>query len=93
MLDYPWTVSGLIPDVPEQVLNLHAEIIYNDGVDPRGIGVDHDWSNAVFGISTNFDMGNDLTFTPGIYHQVTMDKSVNDDKDETWVSLNMKYAF
>jgi hypothetical protein len=93
MLDYGMPVEGLTPNVPEQILNLHAEAIYNDGVGPGGQNVDHDWSNAVFGVSTDFDLGDNLTFTPGLYHQVTMDKSVNNDKDETWVSLSMKYTF
>ncbi len=93
MLDYGLNLSTLTPDMPEQVLNLHTEMVYNDGVDPRGIGVDHDWSNIVFGISTDFDLGNNLSFTPGVYHQITMDDSVNDDKDETWVGLSMKYTF
>jgi len=93
MLDYGLPIEGLLPDIPEQILHLHTELVYNDGVDPRGIGVDHDWSNIVFGVSTDFDLGNNLTFTPGVYHQVTMDKSVNPDKDETWVSLSMKYKF
>jgi hypothetical protein len=95
MLDYGLAVPGLTSETPEQILNLHTELIYNDGVDPRanGPGVDHDWSNIVFGISTDFDLGNNLTFTPGVYHQVTMDKSVNPDKDETWATLSMKYAF
>ena len=94
-LDYGLVVSNLMPEIPEQVLNLHAEFIYNDGVDPRpnGPGVDHDWSNAVLGISTDFDIGDNLTFTPGVFHQITMDDSVNDDKDETWVSLSVKYTF
>jgi hypothetical protein len=93
MLDYGMSIEGLLPEIPEQILNLHAEVIYNDGVGPNGANVDQDWSNAVFGVSTNFDLGNNLTFTPGIYHQITLDDSVNDDKDETWVSLSMKYAF
>jgi len=93
MLDYPLAMPGLTSETPEQILNLHTELIYNDGVDPRGIGVDHDWSNIVFGISTDFDLGNNLTFVPGVYHQITMDKSVNPDKDETWATLSMKYAF
>lgn len=93
MLDYPLTVQDFLPDAPEQVLNLHAEFVYNDGVHPGGGNADQDWSNAVFGVSTDFDLGNDLTFTPGIYHQITMDDSVNDDKDETWVSLSMTYKF
>jgi hypothetical protein len=93
MLDYAWTVGGILPNTPEQVLNLHAEAIYNDGVGPNGANVDHDWSNAVFGISTNIDLAQNLVLTPGIYHQVTMDTSVNDDKDETWVSMGLKYQF
>ncbi len=93
MLDYAWTVGGILPNTPEQVLNLHAEAVWNDGVGPNGANVDHDWSNAVFGISTNLDLAQNVVLTPGIYHQVTMDKSVNPDKDETWVSMGLKYQF
>jgi len=93
MLDYPWTVSGLLPEVAEQVLNLHAELVYNDGVHPCGGNVDHDWSNAVFGVSTDFELADNLTFTPGLYYQVTMDESVNPDDDEIWTTLGLKYAF
>ena len=93
MLDYPITIQGIMPDTAEQVLNLHTELIYNDGVGPAGQNVDQDWSNAVFGISTSFDLGSNLMLTPAIYHQVTMDKSVNDDKDETWVTAGLSYKF
>ena len=93
MLDYAWTVGGILPETPEQVLNLHAEAVYNDGVGPNGANVDHDWSNAVFGISTNVDLAQNIVLTPGIYYQVTMDKSVNPDKDETWVSMGLQYKF
>ncbi|GAF97925.1 unnamed protein product, partial [marine sediment metagenome] len=62
MLDYalPFTcpVTG-----ESRKLNLHSEFVYNDGVSPNGAtNVDHDWSNAVFGISTNIDLGNNLSF-------------------------------
>jgi hypothetical protein len=93
MLDYALPVEGLLPDVPEQILNLHSEFVFNDGVDPRGIGVDHDWSNATFGITTDFELAENVTLTPGIHHQVTMDKSVNNDKDETWATVSVKYSF
>jgi len=96
MLDYGLNLGTLIPDMPEQVLNLHTEMVYNDGVGlnlATGQVVEHDWSNIVFGVSTDFDLGNNLTLTPGLYHQVTMEDSVNDDKDETWVTLSMKYKF
>jgi len=92
MLDYPLTVGGILPDTPEQVLNLHAELIYNDGVDPRGIGVDHDWSNAVFGVSTGIDLTEDIVLTPGVFHQISMDDSVNNE-EETWATLSLTYKF
>jgi len=93
MLDYPLQLQGVLPETPPQVLNLHSEVIYNDGIGPQGQNIDQDWTNAVFGISTNFDLGNKVTLTPGVYHQITMDKSANPDKDETWASMSLKYAF
>jgi hypothetical protein len=93
MLDYALPIEDLLPDMPEQILKLHSEVVFNDGVDPRGIGVDHDWTNAVFGVATDFDLGNNLTLTPGVYYQVTMDKTINDDQDETWATLGLKYSF
>ena len=92
MLDYGLTVPGILPDTDEQVLRLHTELVFNDGVHPAGGNADHDWSNIVFGIETDFDLGNNLSFTPGLYQQVSMDDSVNDE-DETWVSLSLKYKF
>jgi hypothetical protein len=92
MLDYGWNVTCPITD-ENRVINLHSELIYNDGVGPDGRNVDHDWSNAVFGMSTDFNVAENLVFTPGIFHQITMDDSVNDDKDETWASLSLTYKF
>lgn len=92
MLDYGLPIICPVTNM-ERILNLHSEFIYNDGVGPNGANVDHDWSDAVFGISTNFDLADNLVFTPGVYHQITMDKSANPDKDETWVSLSMTYKF
>lgn len=92
MLDYSLPIEGLLPNVPEQVLRLHSEFVFNDGVDPRGGVVDHDWSNAVFGISTTVDLGNNLYFTPGFYYQSSWDDSVNPE-DEYWASVGMTYKF
>ena len=92
MLDYGLEVTCPITNQP-RVLKLHSEVVYHDGVGPAGQNVDHDWSNAVFGISTDVDIAKNLTFTPALYYQVTMDKSVNPDKDETWADLSMKYKF
>jgi len=93
ILDYALPIEGLLPDTPEQALKLHAEAVYNDGVGPGGQNIDQDWSHAFFGIATDFEMGGNFVVTPGVYHQITMDKSVNADKDETWVSLSVKYRF
>ena len=93
MLDYPLTVGGIMPDTPEQVFNLHAEAVFNDGVGPAGQNVDQDWSDLVFGVSTGIDLADELVLTPGVYHQITMDSSVNDDKDETWATLSLTYKF
>jgi len=93
MLDYGMAIPGLSPDTPEQVFNLHSEVVFNDGVGPAGQNVDHDWSNAVFGISTAFDVAENVVLTPAVYYQVTMDSSVNDDQDETWFNLGLSCQF
>jgi hypothetical protein len=92
MLDYPLTVGGIMPNTPEQILNFHAEMVYNDGVGPAGQDVDHDWSNVVFGVSTGFDITDQFILTPGFYHQISMDKTV-DKENETWVTLSATYKF
>jgi hypothetical protein len=93
MLDYGLSLKGLVPEIPEHVLNLHTELVFNDGVGPAGQNVDQDWSNAVFGVSTDIDLAENLTFTPGLYYQVTMETSVNDDQDETWATFGLRYKF
>ncbi len=92
MLDYGWKVKCPLTG-DDRVLNLHSEVVFNDGVDPRGIGVDNDWSNAVFGVSTNIDLGHNLVFTPGVFHQICMDDSVNPDKSDTWGTATIRYNF
>lgn len=92
MLDYGIPMTCPLTG-ENRTLNFHSEFVYNDGVGPNGANVDQDWSNVVVGLATDFDLGNNLTFTPGIYHQLTMDKSVNPDKDETWASLTLTYKF
>jgi hypothetical protein len=92
MLDYGLSVPGILPDTDEQVLRLHSELVFNDGVHPAGGNADHDWSNIVFGVETDFDLGNNLSLTPGLYQQISMDDSVNPE-DETWVNLGLKYKF
>jgi hypothetical protein len=95
MLDYALSVQPILPDTDEQVLRLHSELVFNDGVHPLGDyapNVDSDWSNLTIGIETDFDLGNNMCLTPGLYQQISMDESVNDE-DETWVNLSLKYKF
>ena len=87
-LGYDLPVEGLLPDTPEQILHLSATMVYNDGV----LFADHDWSHAVLGVTTDFDLGNDCTFTPGVYYQSSWEDSVNP-SDEFWCSLGVSYAF
>jgi hypothetical protein len=97
-IGYDLIVMGLLPDTPEQTIHFSAAMVYNDGVAPGVVigpasgTIDHDWSHAVFGVSTDFELGNNLTFTPAVYYQSSWEDSVNTE-DEAWVSLNMRYAF
>jgi hypothetical protein len=92
-LSYDLPVEDLLPDFPEQILHLSAAMVYNDGVNAfRAYDVDHDWTHAVLGVSTDFDLGNDLTLTPGVYYQKALEHT-NAFNDEFWCSLSVKYAF
>jgi len=91
-LGYDLAVSALMPETPEQILHLSVETAYNDSVYRGGKTVDHDWSHAVFGLSTDLDLGNNLIFTPGFYYQSSWDDSVNP-SDEYWLGLSLKYKF
>ena len=92
-LAYDLTVPGFLPDTDEQVLNLTTDLTYNDGYGARygGPTADHDWSHTTFGIATDIAIG-ELTFTPAVYYQISMDKSVNDE-DELVTGLSMSYSF
>lgn len=79
-----------IPELPSP-LNISGEVAYTDGI--GGKTNDSDWSYAVFGLSTKFNLTDNLSFVPGVYQQITMDKSINPDKDLTYCMLSMKYKF
>jgi len=104
MLDYGWAVPGFTSDTPQQILNLHSEVVFNDGVDPRPYGsyTSSDWTNAVFGISTDFNLGSNVILTPGLNYQITMEDNgdrgiygngVSPDHDILWASLTLKCKF
>jgi len=96
-IGYDLSMPSLLENRAQQQVHLSADIAYNDGTGANcnaqaNTGVDHDWSHAVLGISTEFEITDDLTFTPGIYYQVSMDDSVNN-SDECWVSLSFTHSF
>lgn len=77
-----------MPQLPKP-LCLSSEVAYTDGLG----GASHDWSYATFGLGTKFDITKNLTFAPGVYQQISMDKSVSKRKDITYCILSMKYKF
>ncbi len=91
MLDYALPYICPLTNL-DRKLNLHSELVYNDGVGPNGANVDHDWSDLVVGASTDYQIEENFSLTPGVYHQISMDKSVNKDS-ETWMSLSASYKF
>ena len=82
---------GYALNVPElkNPLKLSTEVAYYDGLANRV----SDWAYFTAGISTKFDITDNLSFVPGLYHQVTMDDSISKHKDITYTMLSMKYKF
>ncbi|MEN6576279.1 MAG: hypothetical protein ABFD90_08045 [Phycisphaerales bacterium] len=100
MLDYGFSVPGILAGMPDHVITLHSEVVHNGGlsVTPRYRNPDYDWTHAVLGASTDFSFGpgGNLVLTPAVYYQITMESSISEDGDkdnELWVSLALKYAF
>ncbi len=91
MLDYGVPYVCPITGV-DRKMNLHSEFVFNDGVAPNGANADHDWSNAVFGATTAYDINNNISFTPGLFFQLSFDDSVNKD-DQLWATISMTCKF
>ena len=99
MLDYALPVQGFTPETPEQIFNFHVETVFNDGVDPRPAGgyTDSDWTHVLFFVNTDFNLGNNMTFTPQLNYQITMEddeyRGVGPDHDMIWAAMTLKYKF
>lgn len=101
ILGLGYSIKNIIPDRPEQTVDLSTALVYNDGVGGTVFGttfgdgrndVDSDWSHAVFGVSTKFKITDNMAFTPGFYFQKSFESSVNT-SDEYWTSMNVSYKF
>jgi hypothetical protein len=88
-LAYDFAVPDFWAAGKSQGFRLSSDITYNDGFGSGG--ADHDWSHAVLGACTNVGIGN-ITFTPYVNYQISMDDSVNDE-DELWCGVNLTYRF
>ena len=84
-LTYDFEVPSV--DLP---FTFSADIVYNDGM--GGNTIEHDWSHAVWGLSTTVDCPAGGTITPAIYYQTSMEDSVNKN-DEFWTGISYSYSF
>jgi hypothetical protein len=71
-------------------LYLSSDIAFTDGF---RTGADHDWSYATFGIKSSLKINEKLSFIPRVYYQISLDDSVNPQKDVTYCVLSMRYKF
>jgi len=98
MLDYGFTVPGIVSWVPEHLIKIHSEVVYNEGVNlgPHNRqyrNPEYGISHAVVGLSTDMDLGHGLMLTPSAYYQFTFEDTINDNDDEMWASLSLTYSF
>jgi hypothetical protein len=91
MLDYAMPYICPFTGV-DRKLNWHAEVVYNDGVAPNGVNVDHDWSDGVIGATTSYELAENLSLTPGLFFQSSWEKTVNE-HDQLWATMSLTYKF
>ncbi len=72
-----------------QAFRFSGDITYNGG--SGCTAADHEWSHAVFGVSTILGSGK-LTAAPFVNYQISMDDSV-DSENELWCGVNATYRF
>lgn len=86
---YDFEIPEFWPSGENQAFKLYGDVTYNDGF--AGAAIEHDWSHAVFGISTDIKKGN-FTLTPFVNYQISMEDSVNDE-NELWCGISATYRF
>ena len=88
-LGYDFEIPNFWPGGEKQAFKLFGDITYNDGY--AGSAIEHDWSHATLGISTDLKKGN-LTISPSLNYQISMEDSVNDE-NELWCGISATYRF
>lgn len=73
-------------------VNAMAETVFNDGLNPFGGEVSHDWSHLLCGVLYDYQAG-DFTVIPGVYYQKTFEESVNRKDDDIWLAVTVKWPF
>ncbi len=91
-LDYSLAIAGIFPGTPEQIVRIHSELVFNDGVNPFNGKVESGCSHSLVGISTDIDVGFGIALTPSLNYQMSEEDSVNTD-DGFWVTLGARYDF
>lgn len=91
MLDYTFAEPGYYPDT-EYIIQLHSEVVYNDGVSPFNTNVEHGISHVVLGASTALDLGMGFKLIPAANYQISFEDTVNVE-NEAWGTLSLRYSF
>ena len=73
-------------------VDIFGELVYNDGWEPMGLEVDNDFSHLLLGASVDLDLGQ-VIVRPQVYHQMTFDDGITDDKNQTWYGMSVVYQY
>lgn len=71
-------------------LTFTGDLWYNGGA--YYYGVDTGFTHAVFGSALTIPLCNNISFTPGVYYQLSMEDTINED-DEWWTQLSLAYTW
>lgn len=70
-------------------LTFTGDVWYNGG---SMYDINTGWACAVFGSALTVPLAHNLTFTPGVYYQVSMEDTVNEE-NEFWTQLSLAYTW
>jgi hypothetical protein len=103
-LDYRVEFPGLTPESPTQPATFMWEIVYNDGTNPvpgtngrTNAKIDNDWTHWLIGADMDFNLGYNVTLTPAVYYQYTMEPDLRSNnyakQNEFWFTVGARLAF